>query len=137
MVWLPVNVNICSPVVPPVEDERNRLHGTATCFLPVGVKPPVPVVVPPGEVAPPALELNSTIAKSTLPDCGLMMTSLILPILLPWEVLMLAPIRSLPLISFLLCEEELLPLVLREPEEEEPPWEPELGVVLLLLLPEP
>lgn len=83
-------------------EARSNVHGTATCLSPVDDAlvvvllglvlllvsvPEVLLVV--SEVPPVALvlelevELKSMIAKSTFPDCGLMITSLMVPRLLP------------------------------------------------------
>lgn len=54
-------------------------------------------LVPVPELPPvAALESRSRIAKSMRPDCGLMITSLMLPMVVPCELVTLAPIRSLP-----------------------------------------
>jgi hypothetical protein len=84
----------------PVLAGRSNDHGTATCFVPPEVEVPVAEVgdvvpVLPEEdplvslerlklVEPPEL-LSEMTAKSTFPECGLIITSLIVPIISPDE----------------------------------------------------
>ena len=72
-------------VVLPSKPACNSDHGTATCFAPPAAEPAVPEVVE--EVPSVPLEgvlelaepLSEITAKSTLPEFGLMMSSLIVP----------------------------------------------------------
>lgn len=100
MVWSPLNTKVLLAevvvpavalvVVPAVADVAlcglSIDHGTGTCLSLLSRPPPV---------VEPELELSSMMAKSTRPDCGLMMTSLTLPMVLPCWLTMLASIRSL------------------------------------------
>jgi len=108
----PLKVNV-GPIEPEVDDDeddplelapeldaRNNCHGTATCF------PEAPDELDVSEVLEDALEdelleppelLNETIAKSTLPELGLITTSWIVPRVSPEE-----PWR-LQLFSLLAC----------------------------------
>lgn len=69
---------------PPLELELDPLVPLE--LLPLGLVPPEELL-PPGVVAPPVLllpdELRERIAKSTFPDDGLMITSLMVPSSLP------------------------------------------------------
>src|ERR1051325_1280321 len=68
------------PEIPPELDARSRLHGTATCLPEVEEAPEMPELVEgvleDGETLElePAL-LRDRMAKSTLPEAGLMTTS--------------------------------------------------------------
>jgi len=94
----PLNTKVC-PIVPEeleavllleAEDDegRNKLHGTATCF-PEDDNPDAGEVLEVEEVlelVPTVPELlNERIAKSTRPEAGLMITSLIVPRFSPEE----------------------------------------------------
>lgn len=75
---------------PPIEG-RSKLHGTATC-LPVAEDDALEAL---GEV-PAALVpelLTESTAKSTRPNAGLMMTSLIVPTSLPELLVIWAPVN--------------------------------------------
>jgi len=81
----------------PDEEILKSIQGTATCLPPAeAVEEVVPValeLVSAVElVAPAALPLKERIANSSLPDEGLMIVSLIVPISLPEELLTWAPV---------------------------------------------
>lgn len=103
MVWSPRKVNVCCELwlLTPLELEAEELplllacnivQGTATCLLLLAVAdaPEVDEV----ELVPELLpdELNWTTANSTLPDCGLMITSLIVPTEVPDDPWIWAPL---------------------------------------------
>ena|SRR5256885_2232824 len=90
----PEYVNVCCAMaeevveVPPMFAGRSKVHGTATCFVPPAVEVPpgdvgevVPVLPEEDVLAPvaPVEPLSESTAKSTFPECGLMITSLIVP----------------------------------------------------------
>jgi hypothetical protein len=78
----------------PNEELFNIVQGTATCLPPTAaleeVVPEVALVAP-----APALPLKERIANSSLPDEGLTIVSLIVPISLPEELLTRAPVSWL------------------------------------------
>jgi hypothetical protein len=100
----PLNKKLgCCPAVlvalddpaPAIAEGRSNIHGTATCLPAVEV-----VLVLPGEVAAvleappaPAAPLNAMTAKSTRPEAGLMMASLMVPISPPEEPITCAPVN--------------------------------------------
>ena len=130
MLSSPVNTNICWLMLlvlvllvapsPVALEDRSRLHGTGTSFSPlvavVEVAPPLVAPLVP-EVA---LELNERIAKSTRPELGLRMTSLIVPRVVPEELLTLAPISLLARNSFWLVR-PVAPIL---DQEDCPDWLP-------------
>jgi hypothetical protein len=95
----PENVKLICPmldevVVLPSKPACNSDHGTATCFAPPAAELAVPEVVEevPSvplegvlELAEPVEPLSEITAKSTLPEFGLMMRSLIVPMDSPDE----------------------------------------------------
>jgi hypothetical protein len=79
---------------PPIEG-RSKLHGTATC-LPVAEEDALEALGEVPEALVPELLpelLTESTAKSTRPDAGLMMTSLIVPTSLPELLLISAPVN--------------------------------------------
>lgn len=98
MLVSPLKVNV-GPIAPAVEElldavpeleGRRSVHGTATCLPELEELPDIPELVEDELVDDelPAAEpelLNETMAKSTLPDVGLMMTSWIVPSVSPDE----------------------------------------------------
>lgn len=78
----------------PDEEERKSIQGTATCL-------PLAVVLDELEELMPVLllpefPLKEITAHSNLPECGLTMKSLIVPISLPDELVTCAPVSWLP-----------------------------------------
>lgn len=74
--------------VPALEEDRNNIHGTATCLpaapevlllVPVGVVAPELLLAVPALVAP-APAFNEMTANSRRPEAGFTMVSLIAPI---------------------------------------------------------
>jgi hypothetical protein len=123
LLWSPLNVNVCCDeleLLPPLVellllaiDGRNNAHGTATCLpllelleLEVLEALEVPPLLP--------LWLNETMAKSTLPDCGLISTSCMVPMFSPEDEVMFALDSS---VAFTSCW-FILPVALRRPELE-------------------
>jgi len=107
----PEYVKVCWPMpeeavgLAPMLAGCSNVHGTATCFVPPAVElvdepavaeavDEVPVVPEEGVFAP-----SEMTAKSTLPDCGLIMTSLIVPTESPEEDFTSAPVNWLARIS--------------------------------------
>ena len=92
----PVELELLKPdedEAPAVDEDLNSIHGTATCLPPtLDVVEPSPVlaeveleVVPEVELlfAAPVALVRDRIAKSTRPEAGLIIVSLIVPISLP------------------------------------------------------
>jgi hypothetical protein len=85
----------------PTEEDLSSIHGTATC-LPEVLAVPMPLL---GEVEVELVELllveprllpRDNTANSSLPEPGLMIVSLIVPISLPEEDITCAPVNWLP-----------------------------------------
>jgi hypothetical protein len=120
--WSPVNTKEVVPADPPVVielelelpaegDERNRLHGTATNLSPLLLAEVAEALAVPGVVEELALALNEITAKSILPEDGLRMTSLTVPIVSPELPLISEPANLLARTSLWL----LRPVALRRP----------------------
>jgi len=119
LLWSPLNTKLCCELeleMLPLEAELlappevfSKLQGTATCLLPLLLDELAPGEEDDAEELPAldaslvdALELppvTDRIAKSTLPELGLIRTSLIVPMVLPEDEVTLALFRSAALIS--------------------------------------
>jgi hypothetical protein len=122
----------------PDEELLKSIQGTATCLPPTAaLEEVVPValeLVPEVElVAPaPALPLKERIANSSLPDEGLTIVSLIVPISVPEEPFTWAPVSWLARTAWWLMRPVALRCRLLQSDWllEAPPYELEPGVVL-------